>query len=196
VRKLQPELKKYVDENLKQNPLAKEHIAKKDYRGLLVEVAKCFIGIREKSNKNDGPIVELIQKTCGGKRGHAWCMYFVQTCIAYVEETCNVKSKISSGGSCASIRTKSTKDMKVNGVPLPGAIILWIHANGNGHTGIVSSSDGKIFYGIEGNTTGGLDEQGNVEREGGGCYYTKRSHNPTGEMKLWGFLKPCFEVDL
>ncbi len=34
------------------------------------------------------------------------------------------------------------------------------------------------------------NEQGKIEREGGGAYYTKRDMHPKGEMKLWGFIKP------
>lgn len=193
MRILQPELIKYIDDKLKDNAIAHNAIEEKDCRTLMVEVAKSLVGIREKTGRNDGKLVELIQKTSGGKKSYAWCMYFVQTCIAYAELKTGMKSKIKSSGSCASVRLASTPDMKVKTIPLPGAIILWIHANGNGHTGIVVAADEDTFFACEGNTSGGLDEQGNVEREGGGAYYVKRSMHPTGEMKLWGFLKPCFE---
>jgi hypothetical protein len=192
-RKLEKELVEYIDSKLKDNAIAQNAIEDKDCRTLLVEVAKCLVGIREKTGRNDGKLVELIQKTSGGRKGHAWCMFFVQTCIGYVELKTGLKSRIKSSGSCASVRLASTPDMKVKSIPLPGAIILWIHANGNGHTGIAVAADEENFFACEGNTTGGLDEQGNIEREGGGAYYTKRSMNPTGEMNLWGFLKPCFE---
>lgn len=192
-RNIKQELIDYLDEKLKDNGIAQNAILDKDCRTLMVEAAKCFIGVREKTNNNDGKMVELIQKTSGGKKGYAWCMYFVQTCIAYAEVKTGLKSKIKSSGSCADVRTNSEAEMKVKNIPLQGAVILWIHKNGNGHTGIVVAADEETFFAIEGNTTGGLDEQGNIEREGGGCYYTKRSMHPTGEMKLWGFLKPSFE---
>lgn len=189
-RHLEPELIKYIDDKLKDNAIALNAIEDKDPRTLMVEVAKCLVGIREKTGHNDGKLVELIQKTSGGMRGYAWCMYFVQTCIAYAELKTGLKSTIKSSGSCADVRTHSLPAQKVMRIPLPGAIVLWIHANGTGHTGIVAAADEETFFACEGNTTGGLDEQGNIEREGGGAYYTKRSMHPTGEMKLWGFLKP------
>lgn len=189
-RKLKPELVQYIDDKLKNNAIAHNAIEDKDCRTLLVEVAKCLVGIREKTGKNDGYLVELIQKTAGGVKGYPWCMYFVQTCIGYVEMKTGVKSPIITSGACDEVRHASTPEMKVKTIPLPGAVAIWIHANGTGHTGIVVAADDEVFFACEGNTTGGLDEQGRVEREGGGAYYTKRSMHPDGEMKLWGFLKP------
>ena len=189
-RHLEPELLKYIDHKLEGNAIAHNAIEEKDFRTLMVEVAKCLVGIREATGRNDGRLVELIQKTAGGMKGWAWCMYFVQACIAYAELKTGLISSIAASGSCADVRNASKPEMKVKTIPLPGAVVIWRHANGSGHTGIVVAANQDYFYACEGNTTGGLDEQGKIEREGGGAYYTKRDMHPTGEMKVWGFLKP------
>lgn len=191
-RKLEPELIKYIDEKLKDNKIAHQAIEEKDARTLSVEVGKILVGIKEKTGRNDGYLVNLIQKTCGGISGWAWCMYFVQSCIAYAELKTGLKSKIKPSGSCADVRINSTPDMKVQNIPLPGAVAIWIHANGSGHTALVVAADESVFYATEGNTGGGVDPDGKIVRDGQGSYYTKRSMHPTGEMKLWGFIKPCY----
>lgn len=189
-RKLMPELIEEIDYRLRENTIAQQSIINKDARTLMVEVAKCLVGIREETGHNDGRMVELIQKTVGGKKGYAWCAYFVQTCIAYAELKTGLKSKIIASGSCAAMRKASTSDMKVARIPLPGAIVLWLRKNGTGHTGVVVASDENIFYTCEGNTSQGLDPDGKVEREGQGSYYCKRDRRSSD---FWGFLKPCFE---
>lgn len=190
MRELKPELLKYIDDKLAGNAIAQNAILDKDPRTLMVEAAKACVGIREATNQNDGYYVELIQKTSGGRKGDAWCAFFVMSIIAYAELKTGLKSKVKHSGSCASIWNSCTSDMLVKYNPLPGGLCVWRHHNGSGHIGIVVAADEETMFLVEGNTTSGLDPDGKIEREGGGCYFTKRSRCPTGEMKIRGFIKP------
>ena len=85
---------KWLDEKLASNGLAQHAIKTKNARVLLVEAAKACVGIREATNRNDGPMVELIQSTVGGSNREAWCLSFVQTMVAYVELRSKLVSRL------------------------------------------------------------------------------------------------------
>lgn len=199
MRKLMPDLELLFDNRLKNNGLAAHAIKTKNARLLMVEAAKVCVGIREKTGKNDGFEVELFQKTSGGVRGAAWCMYFVQSCIAYAEKKTGLKSHVLSSGHCLTTwnhakRSELVKLVKIH--PLSGAIPIWQHGSTtSGHTEILLSSDNKNMQCVGGNTSG-ADETGKVTREGNGVYYTTRSMQgfpnlkTTQNMKLLGFIIP------
>lgn len=184
----------FFDQKLALNGLAQYAIKTKDARTLMVECAKVCVGIKEKTGKNDGPIIEAMQKTSGGSKGQPWCMYFVQTCVAYAELKTGKKSSLPSGGHCLTV-WKSAKD-KVKIHPLPGAIPIWRHGTGtSGHTEILLGADEKEMKCVGGNTSG-ADTSGKVTREGNGVYFTTRSMQGfpeifgTAKMKLLGFVIP------
>lgn len=196
-RKIEQKMFDFIDNKLAENGYAQDAIERKDARSLLVEAAKACVGIREKTGRNDGPMVELIQETVGGHSNEAWCMAFVMTCIAYVEKKLGIESRIKATESCADLWSSATDEQKVKFLPRPGAIIIWGHYNSQGkytggHTGHVveiNQDDGTMIA-IEGNTTGGVSENDKVIREGGGCYRTKRSLKGNGDMIVRGFIKP------
>lgn len=196
-RNIQPAMVAYLDQKLATNDLAQHAIKTHDARLLLVETAKACVGIKEKTGKNDGVLVELIQKTVAGSRGQPWCMYLVQTCLAYVELKLGVKSPIYASGSCKSVWDKTANSQQVRLLPLPGAIAIWRHGKGPaGHTEITLGADEYTVICIGGNTSG-TDSPGSVTREGNGVFYTRRSmqgfprnHPSLAAMKLVGFLKP------
>lgn len=192
MRYIQPEMIKFLDEKLKNNGLAQHAIETKDARTLFVLACQACVGIREKTGNNDGPMVELIQKTIGGASRESWCMSLQQTGLAYAEVKTGVKSPVSPSEHCLTVWNETPKEQRVKSIPLPGAIAIWRHGNTtNGHTGCTNGADSEIFHAIEGNTTSGSDDpNGKVVREGGGVYFTTRSMHPTGEMHLVGFLKP------
>lgn len=196
MRKLQQIMIDYFDQKLALNGLAQHAIKTKDARTLMIEAAKVCVGIKEKTGKNDGPIVEAMQKTSGGGKGNAWCMYFVQTCIAYAELKTGKKSPLLSSGHCLTVWGKAKAENKVKSHPLPGAIAIWKHGNGpSGHTEIVLGADAAEMKNVGGNTSG-KDASGKVTREGNGVYFTTRAMQqfpkikPSSTMKLVGFLIP------
>ena len=132
--------------------------------------------VREKTNKNDGTYVELIQKVAGGSRGQAWCMWQQQAQISFAECLTGRKSLFPVTGSCASARKRA---LKHNIIPLEGSLYgdVWIavYSSGKGHTGNFKRwiKKMKVANLNEGNTTSGKAGE-KVVREGGGSYMTER----------------------
>lgn len=189
-RTLDPELITFITSALTRNAIAQNAIHDSDCRTLLVEVAKLFVGVKEATGHNDGKVVEQFQKTCGGRVGQSYCMYFVQTCIAYVELVTRIESPIIADGYCTDVWNAATPYLHVQAIPLHGAIAIWKHAGSDkGHTGIVVSADHNMFYTIEGNTSSGIDVGGKIVSDGQGVYFKKRDMHPSGELMLRGFLK-------
>lgn len=190
MRQLDPKLTAFLDKKLAQNGAAQDAIKRKDARSLMIYAAESCVGIREEGS-NRGPMVSLIQDTVDGPDHVAWCMSFVQTCIAYAELKTGVKSPIAAGEHCLTVWQSTPKAQRVKIVPLPGAIVIWQHGSStSGHTGIVTEWKGKVFEAVEGNTGGGITAKGTVVREGDGVYMTERNATGTGTMKVVGFLKP------
>jgi len=152
-----------------------------------------MVGIREKSGKNDGPMIELLQETIGSSSGEAYCMAAIQTAIAYAEFKTKVESPIFPSEHCMTVWNKTPKKQRVKIRPLSGAIAIWNYPpSSSGHTGCVLEFEhkpGKMRL-FEANTTSGVKPNGDIDRDGSGCYLTERSTNGTKTMKLIGFLKP------
>lgn len=191
MREIKYEMVQFLNDKLMNNAIAKMAIETKNPRLLFIEAVKACYGIREKSNRNDGPMVELIQETIGSHNNEAWCMAFMQTCLAYCEEVTGIISPLAASEHCLTTWAKSPIEQRVKYRPLAGAIVIWQHGkSSNGHTGMVLDCDGKIFHSIEGNTTGGNSPEGEVVRDGGGVYYNTRSMKGNGAMRVKGYLKP------
>jgi hypothetical protein len=197
IRQIEAKMVKFIDAKLAGNGAAQQAIKDKDARSVFYYAAECCVGIRESGGNNKGPMVELIQETVGGADREAWCMSFVQTCLAYAELKTGKKSPIAVSEHCLTVWAKTPKTARVKFLPAAGAIIIWQHgASQSGHTGLFIEGldpikDGYKSMGtIEGNTESGLTSSGSVERDGGGVYQTKRSMIKNGSMKVVGFLKP------
>lgn len=196
MRKIKNEMIAFIDKALEKNGLAQEHIKIKNARGLMVEAAKACVGQREATGKNDGFFVELAQQTVDGRaHGEAWCLAFVQTMLAYAEFKTGIQSPLYATEHCQTLWAKTPDVQKVKNIPLAGAIVIWKHGNtSNGHTGIILDCDGTEFSAVEGNASGYLvpvtKEIKNVNREGNGVFYTRRSKLGNGDMKVLGFIKP------
>lgn len=190
-RIIQPALVEYIDGKLKNNGIAQHAFETKDARLLYQQANSAFVGIREKTGNNDGPLVELLQETIGSASQEAWCMSAQQSALAYAELKTGIKSPIFASEHCLTVWTNTPKEQRVKFTPLAGAMVIWRHGNTqNGHTGCVWSADEAIFTATEGNTTGGVDPNGKVVRDGSGFYFTKRSRAGNGDMHVVGFLKP------
>lgn len=190
MRSIEKDMIRWLDGKLKNNGLAQKAIEEKLPRILMVEAAKACVGIREVGGNNQGPMVELMQKTIGSAGREPWCVSFVMTCIAYAEVKTGVPSPIFPTEHVVTMWTQTNKTQRVKRHPLAGAIVCWRYGNSaSGHTGIILDCDEKIFNACEGNTESGI-EGGNVVREGGGVYLTTRNRYGTGNMKVLGFLKP------
>lgn len=204
VREIRPEMVKYIDAKLMDSGLAKHHVQNKNPRGLMVEAARVLVGITEKTGKNDGFYVELIQDTVGGVNNEAWCMATQQTLLAYVELKTGIKSPLLATEHCTTLWMwvlKNRPDLIVKYNPLAGALAIWKHGKTAveklpaGHTEMVLDCDEKVFHAVGGNTTGWFTEKEaqagkRVNREGNSLVYTLRSRAGDGDMELLGFIKP------
>lgn len=192
VRKIHPQLISFLDPILNKTPMAQLAIQRQIPRDLFSETPRPFVGVRESTGDNDGPMIELLQRTVDNRSDREpYCMAFVQSCLAYVEWKLNVVSPIYSSEHCLTVWRNTSSLQRVQRQPLPGAIAIWKHdGSDSGHCGIVLGAGEGAFFAIEANTTGGQDPAGKVVREGGGIYLTKRSLSGAGAMKLLGFLKP------
>jgi hypothetical protein len=196
-RKISPETIALLNAETASNSLAEYCKKNKQPRQLFVEVVKSCVGITE-IRINRGKEVELFQETVCIGEGEAWCMAFMQTCIAYVEFWTGVISPLSAGGGCVNVWHESPEGQRVVNIPLAGAIAIWQHLKTptHGHTGMVLDCDGHLFHAIEGNTADqGFDNlNGVVGQTGEGVHITRRRYdliNPyNGDMKLLGCLKP------
>lgn len=190
-RQLEPKLAEYLEGKLAGNGLYADALERKDPRLIFRLAAEACVGIREVGANNAGPLVELIQETLGGADREPWCMGLVQTCLAFAEQKTGVASPICASEHCLTVWNETPAIQRVRTVPDLGAIIIWRHgSSASGHTGITASAvTGRQFSAVEGNTEAGI-VGGKVERDGGGVYYTKRSLDGAGTMRLVGFLKP------
>lgn len=157
----------------------------------MADDALTAMGIREKTNHNDGPEVEAVQRVAGGSRGDAWCMFKEQFRIGMAEVLTGKVSLYPRTGSCASARERMPKSIQIAMKDLrPGSNCIKRYANGKGHTG--DFNNWMVFLKIaqlnEGNTTAGW----NGSREGGGQYLTKRNF-PKESDGVWVMFVNPFE---
>ncbi len=161
--------------------------------------------IREKTNQNDGFLVELVQKVTGGKKGDAWCVQFGQAAIAWAELRTGIVSEFPRTASCATTREYLDGKYKHMRIPMAQSVpgTQWVKQyrnasgkfNGKGHH---ASFTGWIRPGVsanlnEGNTTAGKLGEKTV-REGGGSYFTARNiRDVDGE---WTYAYNPFPVHL
>lgn len=160
----------------------------------LIETANKWIGVKEATNHNDGPEVEMFQKAVDGKaQGESWCMAFVQFCLQQVESVENIRTNMFSSEHCLTVWNKTHKDMHRT-EPQPGYVVIWQHGDTtNGHTGIVTEIVDETHFGtVEGNTADGSG----VIRDGDGVYHRTRSVAGAGSMKVVGFIDPFAETIL
>jgi hypothetical protein len=193
-RSIEPKMVDFLEAKMKDNGLYQHALANKDPRTIFLIAAQVCVGIREVGGNNSGPMVELIQETIGGHSREAWCMAFVQTCLAFAELKTGIQSPIFVSEGCDQVWTSTDKKFRVKRIPAPGAIIIWGHYNKagkytGGHTGILSGWSNNLMTAFEGNTESGV-VGGKVERDGGGVYFTNRSPKGNGNMKVRGYLIP------
>lgn len=185
-RNIEQKMVNFIDAKLASNGLAQHAINTKDSRLLFGLAAEACVGIRESGGNNMGPMVELIQQTVGRAEGEAWCMAFVQTCLAYAELKCGVRSPIFVSEHCRTVWQMTDQEQRVKISPLKYAIVIWgKDGSSSGHTGIViEAKKNSHIMTIEGNT-GSQDA-----RDGDGIYYKKRDWLRTGSLVRLGFLRP------
>lgn len=195
-RQLDAGLKRLIDQAMikRHGALAVLNAMREDKHNWLVwAVADAIVEMDVKelpSGSNKGPIVSKIQDTVGGPDPSAWCMSFVQTCIAWVEDACGIVSPIAAGEHVYTVFHQSYSKAMTQ-IPATGHIgCLNYPPSKSGHTFVLKSKVGLSAFTEEGNTTQGLDSQGRPVRDGGGAHHCKRSLSEKPGLKFLGWLKP------
>jgi hypothetical protein len=113
-------------------------------------VAVTQLGVHEKTNKNDGPEVEMYLKSVGLGKGNPWCMAFAYWCVSQAATATGERNYLRKTGSVM-MQWNSTL-CKRSLTPEPGAIFIMDFGGGTGHTGFVEKVEGEYVYTVEGNT--------------------------------------------
>lgn len=174
-RDLKPELKQFLFDRMGTPEV------------VLAHAALACVGVKE-TKPNGGPLVELFQSTVGDARGESWCLSFVQSMIAYVEEMTGAKSPLNATEWVAELVKGNDHPALWRSEPRQGLLAVWLdQASLRGHIGIVAAppSVAGWFYTVEGNTVARLGSQ----REGDGVYVRERFTGPLGSMAFKGFLR-------
>src|SRR5262245_62067548 len=128
MREIDKRMVAYIDKRLSGNGLARTAMETSDARILFRLAAQVCVGIRQEGGDNRGPLVSLLQDTIDGPDPTAWCMSFVQTCLAYAETKTKKISPIIASEHCLTVWEKSPVVQRVKINPLPGAIAIWNYA--------------------------------------------------------------------
>lgn len=147
----------------------------------VVSVYSSQIGIREKSGKNDGEMVEKYLKSVGLPAGNPWCAAFVY----WTFQTAGVKGMPRSGYSPVWFQKKVIyqRNGLRNKPPDRGDVFgIWFASkNRIAHVGFIDAWDDGTAYvvTVEGNT----NEAGS--REGDGVYRKRRLKNQIYKVSRW-----------
>lgn len=176
MRQLPQELKEFLDSRI---PADERQI---EPAQLLLKAAAVCIGIT-----NESPMVDLFRSVVAKPQKEAWCVDFMQACIAYVESTLSIVSLLPATESAYELWQRG-KIYSAISPPKPGDIIVWQLGNTmRGHCGMLTGQNSLLYFTIEGNTS----EQVGIDRDGGGVYAKKRTKGGTLTFTELGFLR-CF----
>lgn len=174
---------------------AQNYISQKNPRGLLIEAARAMINLEEEGD-NRGAEINLMHNVGGSSPGDAWCMSFVQSCLAYVEKKLGLVSPVVRTAQCTAVWFQTDAGQRTKTYPLGGAIAVWqsIQDRNKGHTGIVIDCDGNTMHTIEGNAAPATHLHDGIEREGDSVFMFHRPWDVFNAdkrgLKLLGALKP------
>jgi hypothetical protein len=146
---------------------------KKNYRKAIREWYFSQIGVKEATNKNDGPIVEMYLKSTGLGPGHPWCAAFIHYGLNYV----GVRNTINAYSPTAFDKKRAVWfNNKMLSEPRPGDVgtLYYQSKKRIAHAFFYDKRiNTNIFESVEGNT----NDAGS--RDGDGVYKKKRSFHST-----------------
>lgn len=196
-RIIKPELYTMIDSKFMAMPIAVDAFKRGDLNAMVYWAASTCVGFKEKTGKNDGYEIGLIQDTIGPADRWPYCMSAVQSWVAYVEKKTGVKSKLHVSEHCVSVFIYSPKALRVTASNVTmGDIPIWKdHGKQSGHTEVAGSPIQKGFFDTVGANTSGyftkaaVKFSNEVNREGNAIVFAKRSTASTKSRALMGFLR-------
>lgn len=141
-----------------------------------IYVAKGYLDVREKTNRNDGTIVERFLRMVGLGKGYAWCMAFIYTVFSEAAKTLNSSSPVPKTAGvldCLRIVKEKNLGLIIKSDPMPGDQGIMDFGGGKGHTFIVTERKGNKIFTIEGNTSADPSYP-KEDREGNGVFERSR----------------------
>lgn len=139
------------------------------------------IGVREATNHNDGPKVEMYLRSVGLNKGYAWCGAFVR----WDFDSCHVKTTITGAASSCYWKGHTVWfNHQWTGEPQPGDVFtLWFNSlHRIGHTGFwdgwANKKEGTVIT-CEGNANSG------GSRDGDGVYRRIRQAGSMYAVSRW-----------
>lgn len=147
-------------------------------RKSVIKIYTSEIGVREKTNHNDGERVEMYLKAANLKKGNAWCAAFV----TWTFKEAGVKTVIS-GYSPSWFPNDKVIFFNSKGQPPNSGDVfgIWFSSKGRiAHVGFVDKwDDSSYVITVEGNTNEG------GSREGDGVYRKRRLKKQIYKVSRW-----------
>lgn len=126
-----------------------------------LQIAKSFVGVREATGQNDGPVVSRFQRFVANGAswllGKAWCVCFVVYCVKRAAADRGLRSRLPLTASSSALY----KWLKAQGLllkePRPGCIgFLRGGETGHRHTFLVHDVEDGVLVTVEGNLRNGV----------------------------------------
>ena len=151
-----------------------------------IDTAFSYVGVHERTGKNDGVEVERFLKSVGRKKGDSWCAAFVSYCLTSVNHSFPVRS-----GLARNFVTKksilATDVLQGRKKVEAGDLIIWQNGNSiSGHIGFVIGVEKNFYETIEGNTSSGAK---GIQDNGDGVYIKERTIQPYNYFRVKWFTK-------
>lgn len=155
------------------------------YSSCIEDIYKSQIGVKEKTGKNDGIIIEMYLKSVNLISGNSWCSAFVYWCF----EQCGIKTKIN-GWSPTAHNPKNIVYFKheLNKQPKPGDVFCLYSVSKKriAHTGFFHRLNDNIVTTVEGNTSSnGVISGSALDIDGQGVYMKKRPLKTIYSITRW-----------
>ena len=162
--------------------------ADKDLIGLKAKIAKGFVGLREKTDRNDGYWIDRFNKSVGVSKGSPYCNAGQYFCWDSAGRLLGMKPPVvRSGLANSSFNQAFKKGQKKTYAAKKNDYLVWRYPFlYTGHVESITATGRAGWVKTVGfNTTAGAGNQ----REGGGVYERKRNiYHFLGRMKIRGLV--------
>lgn len=121
-----------------------------------LQIAKSFIGAREATGRNDGPVVSRFQRFVAGGAawllGKAWCVCFVVYCVKSAAKSIGVPSRLPMTASSSQLFVWYKRNGLLLKGPKAGCVgMLRGGPTGHQHTFLVHAVQDGVLVTVEGN---------------------------------------------
>ena len=144
-------------------------------RTAIISVAESFIGVEERTGRNDGEKIAFFLNKVGLKEHNPWCAAF----LAAVYKIAGVNTTVTGWSKSCCPEDRIIYRIGEREKDIPIASSFWWSRDRGGHTGLIIEwpKSGSKFYTIEGNVNNG--------RKFGGVHKLVRSKNAVHLVADW-----------